>query len=100
MALGQYSEHGDHSLSPFEPGVCIGFRTLTLSVRKHAMSLGQNSEHLDHSASPLEPAACAVLVFLLPGVHHMARILRADLIRVASNIPWLFSTLVLHAHLH
>ena len=70
MALGQYSEHGDHSLSPFEPGVCIGFRTLTLSVRKHAMSLGQNSEHLDHSASPLEPAACAVLVFLLPGVHH------------------------------
>ena len=31
---------------------------------------------------------------------NMARILRADLIRVASNIPWLFSTLVLHAHLH
>ena len=49
MALGQHSEHGDHSAVS---------ALLLAAVRKHAMALGQHSEHLDHSASRLEPVVC------------------------------------------
>ena len=60
MALGQHSEHGDHSASPFEPVVCVlVFAFLLAAVRKHAMVLGQHSDHLDHRASLLEPVVCA-----------------------------------------
>ena len=50
MALGQHSEHGDHSAV---------FALLLAAVRKHAMALGQHSDHLDHRASLLEPVVCA-----------------------------------------
>jgi len=88
MALGQHSEHGDHSASPSEPVVCVGLCPCLWGSTVTILIIGRVSwNQLCVRVRKKKEILC-----------NMVCILGADMISVASNIHWPFSMLVLLAH--